>query len=115
MAALFARMEARLEGSSIVTDFLRIVIRMPALPPVLRPVQALLVRAAVDLVPADLRRRMGLGDDWRLSRWQSRLVRWAGDHLDQGSLATHPAMQARARLGMTEGAPVPRGTRPMET
>ena len=109
--SLFARMEARLEGSSIVHDFLRTVARMPALPPVLRPVQSLLVKAAVDVVPAGLRRRIGLGDDWRLSRWQARLVRLAGAHLDQGSLSTHPAMQARARLGPAAGSPESPGTR----
>jgi uncharacterized protein (DUF2236 family) len=98
--ALFARMEASLEGSAIVHDFLRIVARMPALPPTLRPVQAVLVQAAVDVVPEHLRRRIGLGHPWRLPPWQRFLVRRAGAAIERAVLRTSPAMQARTRLGV---------------
>jgi uncharacterized protein (DUF2236 family) len=114
MRALFARMEGQLERSAIVHDFLAIAARMPALPRLLRPVQLLLVKAAVDLVPQGVRGRLELGDAWRLPAWQRRLVRLAGAGLDQGSLATHPSVQARARLESKEGSPDSRRTRPVE-
>ena len=100
LRALFARMDEHLEASPVVHDFLGIVARMPALPIVLRPFQALLVRAAVDLVPAHLRQRLGL-EAWRLRAWQRVAVRSAAAALERWPLRTHPAAHARARLGLS--------------
>jgi uncharacterized protein (DUF2236 family) len=100
LEGLFDRMAAQLEPSSIVTDFLGIVRRMPALPPPLRPFQGVLVRAAVDLVPERLRDRIGLGAAWRLAAWERTLVRAAGDIVDRLVLGTNPAVHACRRLGL---------------
>ena len=102
--ALVERMRPLLEPSPIVLDFLAIMRTVPLLPRPLRPLQALLLRAAVQALPADIRGRMGLGGPrWRLARWQWAVVRAlgrAGDHL---SLPTLPAQLARQRLA----APAP--------
>jgi uncharacterized protein (DUF2236 family) len=101
LEALFDRMAAQLEASAIVTDFLGIVRRMPALPSPLRPLQGVLVRAAVELVPLRLRARIGLGDGWRLASWERALVSVAGGWVDRLVLGTNPAVHACRRLGLT--------------
>jgi hypothetical protein len=60
LAALFAKMRPKLERSEVIFEFLRIMRHAPLLPTPLRPVQRLLVRAAVDVVPPWARRMTGL-------------------------------------------------------
>ena len=102
LEALFERMAPLLEPSAIVTDFLHIVGRMPALPAPVRPLQRVLVRAAVELVPPHLRVRIGLDDAWRLARWERTLVRAAARAVDRVRLGTHPAVHACRRLGLPD-------------
>lgn len=102
MDALLARMSGRLEPSPILHEFLRIVRRMPALPVVLRPLQGLLVDAAVTVVPAPLRDRLDLGGAGRLSAWQRGVVRRAGAAMERLVLVNHPAVQASRRLGLPD-------------
>ena len=56
LESLFRVMRDRLERSGIVFEFLAIIRHAPVLPLLLRPVQHLLVRAAVDLTPHWARR-----------------------------------------------------------
>jgi uncharacterized protein (DUF2236 family) len=98
----FERMAPRLEGSAVVDEFLRIVRRMPALPLPLRSFQPLLVEAAVDLVPAALRQRIGLGDGRSLSPRQRAVVSRAGRLADRLVLRTNPAVQACRRLDLPD-------------
>ena len=98
---LFAQWQPLLEPSPIVLEFLRIVARMPALPRLARPVQGLLVRAAVDCIPAPTRARLGLdGAGWTLAPWQHALLRRAARAADRLVLATHPGVQACVRMGV---------------
>ncbi len=53
--ALLAATAPGLEGSGILADFLRIMADAPILPAPLRPLQRLLVRAAVEIVPEPVR------------------------------------------------------------
>jgi uncharacterized protein (DUF2236 family) len=106
--ALFAAMRPRLERSQTVFEFLAIVRRMPALPWPLRPLQALLVKAAVQCLPPWARERLGLdGAAWRLAPWQQRLLRRAGRAADRLPLATHPGVMACRRLGLGTQAVYP--------
>jgi len=100
VSALFDRMETQLERSEVVFEFLEIVRRMPLLPPPLRPVQGVLSAAAVRLVPARIRDRIGLAGDRDLPGWQRRLVCAAGRAADRLVLRSHPAVQACRRLGL---------------
>jgi uncharacterized protein (DUF2236 family) len=102
LEALLDRVAPYLESSAIVTDFLRIVGRMPALPAPVRPLQRILVKAAVDLVPTPLRVRIGLDDAWRLAPWERTLVRAAAHAVDRVRLGTHPAVHACRRLGLPD-------------
>jgi uncharacterized protein (DUF2236 family) len=101
--ALFARMEGQLQGSDIVLEFLRIMARVPALPAPLRPVQGILIYAAIELIPAGLRHRVGLGETASLAPWQQNLVCCAANAADRLILSTNPAVQACRRLGLPDG------------
>jgi len=101
LAALFEAMRPRLERSDIVFEFLAIVRRMPALPAPLRPLQAVLVKAAVQCLPPWVRERLALdGPQWRLAPWQQRLLQGAGRAADRLPLGTHPGVLACRRLGL---------------
>lgn len=94
---LLAQTAPGLEDSSILGEFLRIMENAPIVPRALRPVQRMLVRAAVDMTPEPVRsfaslRGHGLGPGQRalvggLGR-AARLMPWPG----------LPPAQARARM-----------------
>ena len=99
---LFARTGGQLQRSDIVLDFLRIMPRVPALPAPLQPLQGVLVKAAIEVIPAGLRDRLGLGKGWSLAPWQRSLVCRAGAAADRLVLGTHPAVQACRRLDLPD-------------
>ena len=94
----FEAMYPRLEGSEIIQEFLQIVNAAPVLPRVLAPLQQMLVRAAVVLVPEPVRARLGLSDEFSsIGRGVVNLLGLAGEHL---VLASAPAALACRRLGL---------------
>ena len=101
LEALFDGMQAQLEPSAIVLEFLAIMRTVPLLPAALRAVQGLLIKAAVQTLPAEIRTRLGLADAaWRVAPWQWRLMRALGRAAEHLSLPTLPAQLARKRLEM---------------
>jgi uncharacterized protein (DUF2236 family) len=101
LEALFERMRPRLEPSDIVLEFLAIMRTVPLLPAPLRAAQRLLIAAAVQTLPPDIRERLGLAvADWHVAPWQWRLVRTLGRAADHLGSATLPAQLARRRLAM---------------
>jgi uncharacterized protein (DUF2236 family) len=96
---LFAAMVARLEPSEGLFEFLRIMNHSGAFPRMLRPLQRLLVRAAVDLVPGAIRRKLGLTPAFGLRAWQRPVAAAAGVLVDRIVLPRGPAAQACLRLG----------------
>jgi uncharacterized protein (DUF2236 family) len=97
---LFQATRERLEPSPIVFEFLEIMRNAHVLPPLLRPAQPLLVRAAVSLTPPEMRTILGLGERQCLRPWQGLLVRQAGAMADRLVLESSPAVQACLRLGL---------------
>jgi uncharacterized protein (DUF2236 family) len=97
LEALFEQMASRLERSAIVFEFLAIIRSAPIIPPPLRPVQHLLVRAAIDLTPCWLRTIVGLHGHG-LHGWEVAVVRRAGELADRLVLETNPAVQACRRM-----------------
>ena len=97
--ALCDHMRPQLEPSDIVLEFLAIMGHVPLLPAIARPLQRLLVRAAVQCLPPWTRQQLGLdGERWAVPAWQWRVLRAMGraaDHLDHPTL---PAMLVRRRL-----------------
>jgi uncharacterized protein (DUF2236 family) len=96
--AIFTRMEPRLEPSDIVEEFLGLMERAPLVPPPLRPLQRLMIRAAFDVVPPPVRLKLGL-ESRRLSPVQRRAVQMAGRVADRIPVRSGPPVQACVRLG----------------
>ena len=90
----------RLEASPIIFEFLEIMRTAPVFPAPLRPVQALLVAAAVEITPAWVRERLGLSRRQGLRAPQRALVRQAGRWSDRIVLPSSPAVQSCLRLGL---------------
>lgn len=104
-AALLALLEAtrpRLVPSPILDEFLGIMRHAPLLPVPLRPIQGLLVKGAVDLLPAWARDDLVRDPRWRLSPTQQRLLQQAGTWADRLVLRDSPAVQACRRLGLDD-------------
>ena len=97
--ALFAAMRGRLEPSPVIFEFLDIMRAAPVFPAPLRPVQRLLVRAAVGTVPGWVRERLGLAAVHGLRGWEP-LVKRLGTLSDRVVLRSGPAAQSCLRLGL---------------
>ena len=93
----FEAMSNRLERSDILFEFLAIMRSAPILPLPLTPVQALLIRAAVDLTPHWLQTIVGLTEHG-LNAWGTGVVRQIGALADRFVLETNPAVQACRRM-----------------
>lgn len=97
--AQFAAMRPHLEDSAIVHEFLDIMARAPVMPALLRPVQRMMVRAAVDMVPDWTKKLLHL-ENAGLRPFEAALVRRAGALADRVVIPNSPAAQACVRLGL---------------
>lgn len=100
--ALFERMRPRLDASPIVFDFLALMTRTPILPMPLRPTQRMLLKAAVEILPSWVRRRIGLEDSWTLNPVERALVHTIAKASDRLVLPSSPAVQSCRRLGLPD-------------
>jgi uncharacterized protein (DUF2236 family) len=97
--ALLAATAPGLEGSAILADFLRIMSEAPILPTPLRPLQRLLVRAAVEITPEPVRSLPQLrGRGLRFG--ETTLVRALARSARLLPLGDTPQAQAARRVGM---------------
>ena len=96
LEAQFEAMRPKLERSQTIFEFLDIVRRTPALPGP-RWVQHMLIRAAVDILPA--RERLGLQGQ-RLKPWERTLVSTLGRLSDRIVVESSPSSAACRRLGL---------------
>ncbi len=97
--ALYARMSPLFQRSDIIFEFLSIMRAAPALPGPVRLAQGSLIRAAIDLVPDDARRILGLDASYGLRPFEKLLVRRMGKRADRWPLPSSPAAQACVRMG----------------
>jgi uncharacterized protein (DUF2236 family) len=95
-------MRPKLEPSDTLLEFLEIMRSMAALPAAGRPAQALLVRAAVDILPHGTADLLRIGPQWRLRSWERPLVRTLARTADRLLLRSSPAVQSCLRLGLAE-------------
>lgn len=97
MQALMARMLPQLEPSPVLDELIAILRTADILPPPLRPLQRIGVRAATDLLPPAMRRQLGLAGH-RLGRREQVLLRLLARGAGRFELPSSPARQAAARL-----------------
>jgi uncharacterized protein (DUF2236 family) len=100
--ALFERTRPALQPSPIVQEFLSIMTHEPVLPSLALPLQALLVRAAVDAAPGWLRERLQLGQHAGLGAVGRAIVPRLGQMADRLLLRDSPSVRACVRLGLPE-------------
>lgn len=100
MMALFSRMQPLLEPSPIVFEFLEIMRGAAILPSGLRPLQGLLVKAAIEIVPEWARQQLQIGPACRLRSWERLCVTLAVRAADRIVLRDSPAAQSCVRLGL---------------
>lgn len=100
LAQQFLTMRPRLEQSQIVFDFLEIMRRAPAAPAPLRPLQHLLIRAGVEILPPWSRDILGLDAKFGLRSWERSLVALAARAADRVVLKSAPPAQACLRMGL---------------
>jgi len=93
-------MRGRLERHEIVFEFLDIMRRTRIAPWPLRPVQLLLIRAAVEITPRWVRDVLGLDAGYGLRSWEYPLVRALGRLADRLYVRSSPPVQACERLGL---------------
>lgn len=98
-AVLYA-MKDRLEPSAILDEFLVIMRTAPAMPRALRPLQAMFVRAAIEMTPGWARQPLRLGPELGLRLGEEALIRQLGAAADRISLPSSPAVRACVRLGL---------------
>jgi uncharacterized protein (DUF2236 family) len=96
----FNEMANQLQRSDILFEFLSIMRSAPILPLPLRPVQPLLIRAAIGLTPHWLRKIVGLTDHG-LNALELAVVRQMGAFADRLILENNPAVQACRRLRLS--------------
>jgi uncharacterized protein (DUF2236 family) len=97
---LFRSMDARLTASPIVFRFLEIMRDTPAFPTPLRWMQPVMVRAAIEIVPAAIRTTLGLTDAFGLRRHDRLIAEFAGTMANRIVLKESPAAQSCLRLGL---------------
>ncbi len=96
LEAQFEAMRPRLERSGVLMEFLRIMREAPIVPPPLRPLQPVLVRAAIAILPSWFRDRVGIGG----SAPERPLVRLIGRAAGKLRLDDSPPVQASIRVGL---------------
>ncbi|WP_411820416.1 oxygenase MpaB family protein [Hyphococcus formosus] len=106
--ALFREMLPKLEASDIIFEFLTIMKRANAFPPPALIAQHSLVRAAIDIVPTEIRAVLGLDKRYGLRPFEGRMVRRMARRADRLKLRSGPPIQACRRMGLPEDYLYPR-------
>jgi uncharacterized protein (DUF2236 family) len=100
LECLFASMQGRLQGSSILFEFLDLLGAAPVLPRPLAWMQGMLIRAAVDIVPGWVRARLGLDARRGLQGLERGLVKSIAGLAERIVLPGGAPAQSCTRLGL---------------
>jgi uncharacterized protein (DUF2236 family) len=100
LSAMLNSKRDRLEPSPIIFEFLSLMQRTHVFPYALRPIQHLLVKAAVETIPTWMREKLGLDKSQGLSTVQKILVQQLASAADKIMLQSSPPVQACTRLKM---------------
>jgi uncharacterized protein (DUF2236 family) len=97
--AQFAAMLPKLEPSPIIIEFWDILKRTSILPLPLRGLENLLIRAAIEILPADVKARLRL-ESASLTPREKWIIKMIGKASDAIPLPGSPAVEACRRLGL---------------
>jgi uncharacterized protein (DUF2236 family) len=99
---LFERTRPALQSSPVVQEFISIMTHQPVLPALARPLQGLLVRAAVEVTPPWVRERLRLDARFGLNVVGRAMMPRLGALADRLLLRGSPSAQACIRLGLPD-------------
>jgi uncharacterized protein (DUF2236 family) len=100
--ALFAFTAPALVPSAPMFEFLQIMSSRALLPAQLHRLQPLLVRAAIDIIPDNLRMRLSLDQAQRLRPWERAFLKRTAAFVDKLVLAGTPPVLACQRMGLPD-------------
>jgi uncharacterized protein (DUF2236 family) len=103
MQALMTAMLPRLESSPVIDELIAILRTAEILPRPLLPFQKLGVRAAIDLLPPEMREQIGLAGERPLRRREIALLKVLAKLAGRLELPSSPARQASRRVSAAEG------------
>ena len=89
-----------LSNDKIIKDFISIIQSADLLPSMLRPFQSLLVKAAINNVPNEIRDVIGLDSRFDLPLYERRIVKLACSLAEKTISQSYPAVRACERLGL---------------
>jgi uncharacterized protein (DUF2236 family) len=95
-----AAMLPRLEASEIVLEFLTLMRETKIAPGPVSRLQRPLIRAAVGLVPAQVRQVLGLGPEWLPRPFELKAIALAGRLADRIAVPEAPPARACVRMGL---------------
>ena len=99
--AQFEAMRPQIVSHPIVFEFLDIMKKTPALPRPLRPLQWMMVRAAISILPRWAIEQLDLnGPAYRLRAWERRLLKGLGALFERIQVRSAPPAQACVRMGL---------------
>jgi uncharacterized protein (DUF2236 family) len=99
--AQFEAMRPQIVSHPIVFEFLDIMKKTPALPRPLRPLQWMMVRAAISILPRWAIEQLDLnGPAYRLRAWERRLLKGLGALFERIPVRSAPPAQACVRMGL---------------
>lgn len=98
--AQLAAMLPQLTPSPIVFEFLDIMRKANAFPAYARPVQHLLIRAAIDMTPPEVLKIVALKPSDGLASWQRPIVKALAKGAERFPLRHSPAGQSCVRMGL---------------
>ncbi|MBS0384347.1 MAG: DUF2236 domain-containing protein, partial [Proteobacteria bacterium] len=96
---LFNAMRPSLERSNIMSEFLSLLKQAPLLPKLVRPLQRVAIRAAIEIMPDGVCDELGLKTK-RLPLGGTTALRGLGAAAERVVLETAPPAQACVRLGL---------------
>ena len=97
----FEAMRPHLEVHPIVFEFLGILKRTPTVSLLLQPLQWMMVRAGIHILPPWVIQRLTLdGPEWQLRAWERRLLVRLGGLFERFAIPNVPAVQASKRMGL---------------
>lgn len=101
--ALFEKFYDKVEPSPVIEEFIDVLVATKLLPWPFTPLQRLVIKAAVALIPEEIRRKIGLnGKQYCLRWWERSLVRFACRQADKQYGSQSIPVQACRRMGLPD-------------
>lgn len=90
------------EAHPVLNSLMDLTRSAPIFLPHFRWLQSVFLRAAVDIIPSNIKNKIGLSEEFGMNAVQRKFVKQIGKFSDQVFVPNHPAIQSCRRLGLPE-------------